>query len=112
MLHDPGFSARHAALRVCRHDLPHRPVDGIARIEHFIHTGLIEFEDVEDRWRYYVDLFAHFRAVMQKFVDAYGYGMAAKFLDSFPEWARASKEGEVTKRRGVLQADLSFLTQT
>jgi len=99
--HETRFTPDEQFIRDCFDAL----FDGVARIEHFIRTGLIEFEDVEHRWRYYVGLFADFRPVMQKFVDAYGYEMAGKFFDRFAAWRQARTEGEVTKRRGVHRWD-------
>lgn len=62
--------------------------DGFERLEHFIRIKLIRFEDVEPALRYYVCKLAapEERQVIEAFLGAYGFELAASFLGRFTSW--------------------------
>ncbi len=65
--------------------------DGFERLEHFIRIKLILFEDVKQPLSYYVGKFAvqEERAVIQPFLQEYGFQLAQDFLNRFPTWNKA-----------------------
>ena len=62
--------------------------DGFERLEHLIRIRLIEFEDVEPPFRYYVGKLAagEERATMKAFLEVYEFDLASQFLDRFDAW--------------------------
>jgi hypothetical protein len=62
--------------------------DGFERLEHFIQIGLIRFEDVENRLRYYVGKLASLeeRPVMEEFIREYEFPLVRRFLARFEAW--------------------------
>ena len=59
-----------------------RLLEAITRTEHFIRIGLIRFDDVRDRWTYYVSLAGRHPA-LREFISAYNYPLAAAFFERF-----------------------------
>jgi hypothetical protein len=90
------FPADDQFVRDCFDDL----FNSMARTEHFIRIGLIDFVDVEDRWTYYAKLLGDFRFAIEAFLEVYDGELAKALLDRFPEWRSAPRDGTVVKRRG------------
>jgi hypothetical protein len=69
--------------------------DGFERLEHFVRIKLIMFDDVEQPLSYYVAKLAdpEDRAVVRSFLQAYGFQLGQDFLDRFPPWRAAAKDG-------------------
>jgi hypothetical protein len=70
--------------------------DAFQRLEHFLKTNLIEFEDVEQPLAYYVRKLSRPEeyVVMHTFLTAYGYDSVENFLGRFPEWDAHRKSVE------------------
>ena len=66
--------------------------DGFERLEHFIRIKLIRFEDVEPRFRYYVQKLstADERPIFEGFLEAYDFPLALCFLNRFSAWKSLS----------------------
>ena len=65
--------------------------DHLERAQHFLNIGLILFEDVENRYVYYVRLLNKRRAVFDDFLTVYDFALAKAFLGRFKDWtARTS----------------------
>lgn len=62
--------------------------DGFERLEHFTRMKLIDFDDVEPAFRYYVEKMSapDDRAIFVSFLDTYGFALAAAFLERFAPW--------------------------
>lgn len=59
-----------------------RLLEAITRTEHFVRIGLIHFDDVRDRWTYYVAL-AGRMPMLREFVAAYNYPLAVAYFERF-----------------------------
>jgi hypothetical protein len=62
--------------------------DGFERLEHFVQINLIQFEDVENQFSYYVDCITRHedREVFVRFMTAYNFRLGLAFLSRFPAW--------------------------
>jgi hypothetical protein len=65
----------------------------INRIEHYIRTNLIKFEDVEDIHRLYSKKIKEHEAIYEKFMDDHSYNLANHF------WKRPVLEANASKAR-------------
>jgi len=60
------------------------------RIWHFIHIGLIEYEDVAGPFQYYISLLAKNKKVHEKYISAINYPLVLDFFNKFDVWANAN----------------------
>lgn len=66
--------------------------DAFERIEHFRSIGLILWEDVHARLRYYVRHLARQKSVYAGFLNEYQFKLAQRMLEMFAEWKDAPEQ--------------------
>jgi hypothetical protein len=74
-----GFSDKEAFIRDCFDSL----FDTLEQVEHYLRTGLIEFEDVSFPLEYYVAQLREREDVIYPFLAEYGYDLGKPFLERF-----------------------------
>lgn len=74
-----GFSDKEAFVRDCFDSL----FDALEQVEHYLRTGLIEFEDVGFPLEYYVAQLRERGDVIYPFLTEYGYDLGKPFLERF-----------------------------
>jgi hypothetical protein len=60
--------------------------DGLERIEHYIRTELINWDDVKGRLEYYVGHLATRKSCFDVFLTEYGFALARNLLARFKAW--------------------------
>jgi len=83
------FSKKEVFIRDCFDSL----LDALQRLEHYIGTGLISFEDVEYPLDYTVVELCFIRAEINGYVVAYDFHNAARFLGRYDVWKRLDRVG-------------------
>jgi hypothetical protein len=77
--------------------------DAMELLEHYLRTGLLEFEDVNFPMAYHVARLREHSSATEPFMRRYGYDLALAFVNRFPEEATlANKPLQPTTGAGAL----------
>jgi len=63
--------------------------DYFERIEHYLYIDLVNWQDIEGRFRYYVELLANQKALYSNFLTTYNYSGCLKHLQRYKSWSEA-----------------------
>jgi hypothetical protein len=63
--------------------------DDFERMEHYLNIGLVNWDDIQGRLDYHVNLLARQRKIHEQFLRAYQFKLALLFLERFPQWSAA-----------------------
>jgi hypothetical protein len=83
------FSKKAVFIRDCFDSM----LDALQRIEHYIEIDLIDFNDVKYPLEYTVDELTGLRREIEKYIDAYEFHFAKRFLDRYPQWRNHEDKG-------------------